>query len=41
LAALLRAEESLTTNGGIVLTESLFLLEGWKSASSPPARSRR
>src|SRR5438067_4907358 len=41
LAALSRAEESLMTNGGIVLTESLFLLEGWKSASSPPARSRR
>src|SRR5207237_1527958 len=41
LAALLRAEESLMTNGGIVLTESLFLPEGWKSASSPPARSRR
>jgi len=40
LAALLRAEESLSTNGGIVLTESLFLLEGWKSASSEQARSR-
>ncbi len=40
LAALLRAEESLSTNGGIVLTESLFLLEGWKSASSVQARSR-